>query len=363
MRFGIDVSACAKPDGCGIPHYIHNLLSQLAHLDAEDKFIACWRLSRYRNLVHIQLPQAQNFHLKPFSELLSTFCPGYFDVFHGPDARIPKLRGTKLVATIHDLLALTSDSFAPEKFRAKKLRRYSEIKERADAIIATTDTNRSEIIERLGVRPERVRRIYQGFTDAISPQPPEEIQRVRDKYGLVSPYILSTAGFSVRKNTLGILQAFELVAEKLPSHKLVIAGKKSYRWEECIETFERLERREVAQYLGFVPDEDMPGLFSGAELFLFPSHFEGFGHPVLEAMNCGIPVVAGNRGSLPEVAGGCALLVNPEAPRDIADATLHLLQDEKTRREFIEKGRRRASEFSWRRTAEQTLALYRELVG
>lgn len=363
IRIGIDVSACAKPRGYGIPHYIHHLLAELAKLDTTDVFYAYYRASRILSAKYIRVPAQSNFHRRPFFELIGQLFGASVQVFHGPDARIPRLPGVKTVVTIHDLMALREDRFSDLAFRQKKQARYHEIADHADRIIATTNTNRAEIVATLGVDERRVVTIYQGFSDTFRPQPPQEIDRVRQKYRLPALYLLSTAGLSRRKNTLAILKVVRRLSQGDPAIKLVLTGQKSYQWEESASLLEEMVEQGVVRYLGFVPDADMPAVMAGARLLLFPSLYEGFGHPVLEAMSCGVPVVTSNAGSLPEVAGGAAVLVDPTNLDDIAAATSQILTDERARTELVARGFARAAQFSWARTAQETLRLYRELAG
>jgi len=186
----------------------------------------------------------------------------------------------------------------------------------------------------------------------------EKTQQILQKYQLVKPYILYIGTIEPRKNLVRLVEAFHRIAQLCPKHNLVIAGMKGWMYDDLFETVHRLKLESRVVFAGFVAEEDKPYVISGAEVFAYPSLYEGFGIPVLEALACGTPTLAGNRSSLPEVAGDAALLVNPESVDDIATNLNRLLTDIPLRDSLRNKAVQQAERFSWCRTAEETLRAY-----
>ncbi len=214
--------------------------------------------------------------------------------------------------------------------------------------------------ERFGIAPDRLAVIHNGVGAHFQRQSTEDTRRVlADKYGLRDPFVLSVARLQARKNIPRILQAFDRFRKESRSElKLVLAGKKSWTSEEVNPLIDSLGLRPHIVELGYVPHADLPFLYSGAAMLVFPSLWEGFGLPVIEAMACGTPVVTSNVSSLPEVAGGAAVLVDPNSVDEISDGMRRILDDGALREDLCARGRKRAEAFTWERTARQTLDVY-----
>ena len=181
------------------------------------------------------------------------------------------------------------------------------------------------------------------------------------KYSITGSFILFVGNISPRKNILALLQAFNKLKKRGIKHKLVIAGKKDQRYEQVLKTLNELNLGGEVIFTGYVPEEDLPKLYNAADLFVYPSLYEGFGLPILEAMACGTPVVASNVSSLPEVAGDAGLLVNPQDVDALTNAMYKVLTDDKLKESLIDKGLERAKFFSWEKTARETLEVYKEV--
>src|SRR5205085_9627051 len=189
----------------------------------------------------------------------------------------------------------------------------------------------------------------------------KELQRVRHTYGIEGDYILSVGSIQPRKNLARLVRAYaslrgEYSTDKLP--KLVLAGKCAWLFDETLRALEQTGLKDTVLLTGYVADADLPALYSGALCFVYPSYFEGFGLPVLEAMQCGTPVIAGNRTSLPEVVGDAGILIDPFNPRDIANAIARLVSNPSARDELRKLGIERAQRFNWLETARLTLQVY-----
>lgn len=186
----------------------------------------------------------------------------------------------------------------------------------------------------------------------------QKVQQTLQKYQLREPYILYIGTIEPRKNLVRLVEAFHRIAQLCPDHNLVIAGMKGWMYDDLFEAVQRLKLESRVAFAGFIAEEDKPYVISAAAVFAYPSLYEGFGIPVLESLACGTPTLAGNRSSLPEVAGDAALLVNPENVDDIADNLHRLLTDFALRDSLRSKSIQQAARFSWCRTAEETLQAY-----
>jgi glycosyltransferase involved in cell wall biosynthesis len=284
---------------------------------------------------------------------------GEADVFHFPNFIRPPLRRGKSVVTIHDVAFLRH----PETIEAGNYRylsgRIRDTVENADAIVTVSEFTAGEVTALLGAPRHKVHAIPSGLGAGIGSPGEAAAARVRAKHGLARPYLLSVGTLEPRKN-YGFLVA---LFEKLGGFRgdLVIAGMRGWKDRPILARMEASSRRQEIRYLEYVADEDLPGLYAGASLFVYPSLYEGFGFPPLEAMACGAPVVAARAGALPEVLGEAAELVEGYDADVWAGAVSCLLGDEARRRRLAALGAARAGRFTWEATAQATWALYRKL--
>lgn len=358
MRIAIDASSAASPLRSGVGVSLVNVLNALARIDSENQYLVCYRLSRLQHFRSLYCPPAPNFHRRIFQE------PFYLpraDVFHGGDARLPARNGVAATAMVHDVFALVCDDFATSAFREKKIRRYRHLVECADRIIAASENTRYDLIRLLGARADKVIVSHHGVSDAFRRSPPEEVKRVTAKYSLPTPYVLSLAAFSKRKNIDRVLAAHALLRKQHRIEaRLVLAGSLDY-WEQCRPTMSRLDPGGQVVLAGFIEDEDLPALYSGARMFVFPSLYEGFGLPPLEAMACGVPVIASNRSSVPEVVGEAGILVDPENEVEMAEAMAAVDSDAALREKLSAAGVQRAKLFTWENAARRLLDVWKTL--
>jgi glycosyltransferase involved in cell wall biosynthesis len=194
----------------------------------------------------------------------------------------------------------------------------------------------------------------------------KEIERVRNIYGISGDYILAVGSIQPRKNLARLIEAYADLRRQRPHDKLprlVLVGKRAWLYEETLRAVAACGIAAQTIFTGYVPESDLPALYTGALCFVYPSYFEGFGLPPLEAMSCGTPVITGDRTSLPEVVGDAGLLVNPFDTQALAQALARLIDDESLRATLGDRGLRRAAQFNWRDNARQTLAVYEQVTG
>lgn len=234
----------------------------------------------------------------------------------------------------------------------------------ADAFVAVSNAVKSDVVRHTGVDPKKVFPIHNGFDPSVfrPVHDPLHLQAVRDKYKLPEKFILWAGQIESRKNIARLLQAFALIKDKIP-HPLVLAGE--LRWNAATElrVIQELGIESRVLFPGWVSHGDLPAVYCLADLFAFPSLYEGFGIPLLEAMACGCPIVTANTCAPPEVTDGAAYLVDPLSADDIATGMLKVILDRKFRDDMIANGLKRAKDFSWEKCATQLLALFQTLTA
>ena len=270
------------------------------------------------------------------------------DVLHVGHSQAPLYAaGVPLVATFHD----ATYELLPERYPPLRRVYYRATARlaahKATLVIAVSNCVSNDIQRHLSIPERKIRVVPEAAGEQFKPAPQEDVARVRQRYGLRDPFVLSVGSLEPGKGRGALAEA----VKTLGGLQLAVAGQSSWG-----------PRDNGARYLGYVPDSDLPALYTAAELFAFPSLYEGFGLPVLEAMACGTPVVASNTSAIPEVAGSAALLVQPSAG-ELAEAMSSVLNDPVLRATMVEQGKRQAALFSWEQTARRTLEVYQEAAG
>ncbi|MDQ5954196.1 MAG: hypothetical protein QG583_124, partial [Patescibacteria group bacterium] len=235
--------------------------------------------------------------------------------------------------------------------------KYSVIK--AKKIITISEATKSDIIKFYKVSGEKIHVIYPGIKPSLLSNSHMSNDDVKKKYAIDSKFILFVGTLQPRKNIARLIEAFSLLNDK--EVKLVIVGKKGWKYEEILEAPKKFGCEEKVVFLNFVPEEDLQVLYKNAELFAFPSLYEGFGLPVLEAMKFNCPVLTSNVSSLPEAGGDAAHYCNPESTESIKEGIEKILEDRKYRVNLIEKGKENIKKFSWEKAAKETLAVLTEV--
>jgi glycosyltransferase involved in cell wall biosynthesis len=279
----------------------------------------------------------------------------------------PPFSPCPVVVSIHDL----SFEHLPQtfKWRSRKQLRITvrRTARQASQVIALSEYARNDIVKTYEVSPDKISVIPLAAADHFRPiRDEEELQRVRQTYGIEGEYMLSVGAIQPRKNLGRLVAAYSHLRGAKPEGKLpklVLAGKCAWLYDETLRAIKELELSDSIILTGYVPESDLPALYSAALCFVYPSYFEGFGLPPLEAMQCGVPVIVGDRTSLPEVVGDAGVLVDPFDVNALAAAIEKVISDSNLRAKLSVQGLARAKLFEWRETARQTLAVYQKAAG
>jgi glycosyltransferase involved in cell wall biosynthesis len=283
------------------------------------------------------------------------------DLFHGPVNVVPPGLPCPSVVTIHDLALLRFPEQVTKRRYQYLSRTMSASAKRAGRIITISEHTKRDIVELLHVEPEKIAVTPLGVDNRFRPLESGAIAQFRSQAGIERPFVLFVGTLEPRKNLPNLLNAFAFITNDVP-HDLVVIGPEGWLTSGIHETAERLQRSGRVQFRGFVPDGQLPAWYSACDLFAFPSLYEGFGLPALEAMACGAPVVTSTTSSLPEVVDAAAIIVDPSNVEAIAGGMRQVLTEPELARDLSRRGQERAKVFTWSRTAELTVDVYREAV-
>lgn len=357
MRIGFEVSNITGAQATGIARYSIALISALAsQMETDDHLTLFYKLSRWQQRQQWWCPAGL-----PIRLYQGCWWPPVkgVDIIHGLDGVIPPWSGVQRVVTLYDLLVLHSQDtqVAPLGFQRKKRQFYQTVAACADAIMTISATTKQDIVERLGVPATQIYVTHLGIDQRLWYPEPEAAQQVLQSYALTPGYVLFVGAISGRKNTARLVQAYAQSRAR-KERPLVLVGTMSYRGADTLEAIQQCGLGQRVRLLGYVPDQDLPALYAGAACFVFPTLYEGFGMPILEAMASGTPVLTSTTGAAPEISGGLAVSVDPYDVEAIADGIDRALETPAT---VIAQAREHARAFTWERCASQTLAMYRHL--
>lgn len=375
IQVGIDYTA-AIHQSAGIGRYTREMVKALAAVDWPEASYRLFAAGVPRDLPPPELPAnfawcpsriterwlARAWHRLRLPLPVETWT-GPLDLFHQPDFVLPPTRpATRTIVTVHDLSFMHDPTTVMPGMVAYLTRLVPDSVNRADRVIAVSEATRQDLMAFFQTPPEKISVLYHGVSPEFRPVPQaERLAAVRQKYGLgEGPLVLSVGTIHPRKNYRRLVAAFAGIQ---PGVSLVIAGSKGWAYDEVFDEVARHNLEERVLFPGFVAEADLPALYSAADLFIYPSLWEGFGLPLLEAMACGTPVIAANRSALPEVVGQAGLLVDPEDTTAIAGAMVKVLEDAGLRQQLAAAGRARAALFTWERMAGQLIDLYQTLIS
>ncbi|GCE11477.1 glycosyltransferase family 4 protein [Tengunoibacter tsumagoiensis] len=376
MRIAIDYTAAIR-QGAGIGAYVRSLVAATLALDTTNQYtlLASGRPSGDR-------PFPQGEHIRSRNMLIpdrylnilwyrwrtplpATLFSGATDIYHGPDFTLPPLpKHVRKVVTIHDLAFLEHPEYAVPSLAAYLRKVVPQAVAQADVVTTVSHEVGRTLIKHFQTPPEKLvvipngvnLRTFRRITDPLI------LNATRHKFGLQSPLVLAVGTQEPRKNHVGLINAFyQAQKQKHGPAMLAIAGGEGWLYEETRQLVAKLQLEEKVRFLGRVSELELVTLYSMADLFVFPSFFEGFGIPPLEAMACGAPVITSNLSSLPEVVGDAALLVNPYDTDAIASSMLQVLGDEILHADLQQKGYSHVQKYTWEKSAERLLKTYQQL--
>ena len=368
MRIAIDATSVPR-HRAGAGTYIFNLVHALAQVDQENTYYVFARAGTFQrrtlererfHLVPVWLPSRLGRMVWEQAILPVRLRRRQVDVLHSPHFTTPVLGdGWRRVVTFHDVTFF----LLPRRYPALR-RLYYQQAGRAGArlahlVIAVSQTVKDDVVRQFGLPSDRVRVV--SLAPGADFRPLDDRARtaaVRDKYGLPARFILNVGTLEPGKNQAILLRAFQRLKAQGVAHGLVIAGQRGWMYERLYRLVDELGLRGQVYFTGYLPDEDLVAVYNLADLFVFPSLYEGFGLPPLEAMACGLPVVASNAPAPTEVLDGAALLVSPRDVDGLTEAAGRVLRDRRLRYRLRKRGLERAAQFSWERTARETVEAY-----
>jgi glycosyltransferase involved in cell wall biosynthesis len=385
MHIGIDYTAAAW-QGAGIGRYSRELIRAIvaqgaAHryslfyaaggLAPDSPYIADLRqlCDTNTNLRRVPIPLSPR-RLTQLWQRLRAPLPvelltGRLDLLHAPDFVLPPTRARTLV-TIHDLSFLVHPECAEPSMVRYLTDAVPRGLRRANVILADSQATRNDLARLLAINPARVELVYPGVSPHFCPMPAETTAPVRRKLGLPDHFVLFVSTLEPRKNLVRLLEAFAQVVQNddlnrqspIANLHLVIAGRRGWLYEDIFAAIDRLQLRERVQLLDYVHDKDLPALYNLAAVFAYPSIYEGFGIPPLEALACGTPTIVADNSSLPEVVADAAVLVSAEDVGSIASGIAQVVLDAELRARLQTAGPAQARKFTWEQAAKQVIACY-----
>ncbi len=349
----------------GIHRHILGLLDHLP--DADSRFIYTVftgqsapvprRLATHRT----HLPTQQPLGRILWEQCLQPAAVGHYDLLHALAYVTPVLTTRPTVVTVHDLSFL----YSPERFRAANrsyLRLFTRLSvRRARRIIAVSQHTKKDLLEVYGLPADKIDVVYSGLDSHFRRPPHQEIEEFRAAHGLPERFILYLGTIEPRKNLSTLIRAYAKVRPE--GIKLVCAGGRGWMYQDVFQTVEELRVTREVIFPGFLPEDDLPLWYSAADVFVYPSAYEGFGLPVIEALACGVPTITTNASSLPEAAGDAALLVPPDDSDALAECLAQLLGDPHLQSDLALRGPKQAGHFTWRRAASETTNVYAHALG
>jgi glycosyltransferase involved in cell wall biosynthesis len=366
VRIGIDAR---KLHDFGIGTYIRNLLRQLARLDRQTEFVVLCRPADCEALASLgenfrAVPETSgNYSIAEQIRIPLALKREKVTLFHAPHYVLPPLVRCRSVVTIHDCIHLMFPQYLPSRFALGYARASIRLAAwRATRVLTVSESSKRDILRFVDTTPEKIDVIYNAYDERFGVEPREEdVLRVRERYQLSDEFVLYAGNVKPHKNLERLIEAFDMVRKRgLDRLKLVLIGDEISKYAALRRAVHQHQLHKYVRFLGYLPEETLAVMYRLAGVFVFPSLYEGFGLPPLEAMASGTPVVTSNVSSLPEVAGGAAVLVDPYSPQAIADGIHRVLTDEALRRSLRQKGLARAAQFSWEQSVRRVREIYND---
>jgi glycosyltransferase involved in cell wall biosynthesis len=357
----------------GIGTYVRNLLRQLARQDATNEYVVfcqghdCDTIDELGPRFRAVVETAGAYSVAEQFALPMALRREGADLFHAPHYVLPALTPCRAVVTIHDCIHLRFPQYLPSKLGYAYARgQMWTATHRAARVITVSEASKRDILRYFRVPESRIDVIYNGIDDRFWQEPTaDEMMRVRERYRLTDPFVLYAGNIKPHKNLERLIESFHLMRQNSPelaNVQLLIIGDEISKYATLRRAVHRNKLHKHVRFFGFVPDQTLAALYRLADVFVFPSLYEGFGLPPLEAMASGTPVISSNVSSLPEVVGDAALMIDPYDSAAIADAMQRVLTSADLRADLRRRGLARAREFSWERSIQRVREIYEEVM-
>lgn len=373
MKIGIDSRAAKWYRGTGIGTYSYQLINSLNKIDSHNEYLLFMPESN-----NLSIKFKKNFIIKNISQnMYSNFwdevnIPNILkikdiDLYHVPQNGIglPKTKACPFVITLHDIIPYKMPKTVGERYLKIFTEEIPRIIPMCDGIITVSHYSKQDIANYFNFPQKKIFVTHLANEDIYKPLNKISCKEfIKKTYHIEDDYILYVGGFSPRKNIVGLIEAFSKLISKFknPKIKLVIAGSKGKSYSMYKKAAEDLNIENNVIFPGFITLEHMPILYNAAKIFVYPSLYEGFGLPPIEAMACGIPIIASNLTSIPEVVGDAAMLINPYDIEELSNAMYHIIENKTLENQLIKKSLLRSSHFNWIKTAEKTKKAYESII-
>ena len=367
MRVAIDTR---KLHDYGIGTYVRNLITELSRQDDDAEYSLLCAPSDVEAIRALGprfqpcVVRAGNYSVREQWAVPWALAKARVDLFHAPHYVVPPLSTAPVVVTIHDCIHLRFPQYLPNRAALYYARTMMTLAaKRARRVLTVSQASKDDILHYLHVPADKVEVIHNAIDMRLAGEPTqEEVQRVRERFLLTAPFVLYTGNIKPHKNVDRLIEAFSILRQRSAEDvKLLIIGDEISKYPNLRRLVHRFQLHQHVRFLGFVPDATLSVLYRLASVFVFPSLYEGFGLPPLEAMAAGAPVITSNVSSLPEVVGDAAILIDPMDAGAIASAMAQVLGDPKLRDDLIRRGRERVKAFSWTRSVARVRQVYGEL--
>jgi glycosyltransferase involved in cell wall biosynthesis len=368
MRIAIDARGANWYSGTGIGTYTRQILKYLTKYDTENFYLLYWWGMNYRDMykdnVTINIASKKHHHFFEENYIPTSLSNNSIDIYHVPQNGIglSSVKKCIYISTVHDLIPYIMPETVGRGYLKRFISQMPEIVQSSDIIITVSEFSKKDIIRIFDMPEDRIKVTPLAADEYFMPMDKELARRfLEDNYGIKDDFILYLGGFSPRKNVKSILMAFSRIYKDLPrEYKTVIIGPSKDDHAYLASLCESLGIADKVCFTGYVPYEHLPYFYNGCTVFVYPSLYEGFGLPPLEAMSCSTPVITSNVSSIPEVVGDGAILINPFDTEELKCAMERMLHDETLRTDTAKKGFERSREFTWEKTAAKTLNVYEE---
>lgn len=368
MKIAINANSFLKAQYTGIGRYAYNLVKSLESIDQQNDYTIYCQLKLFDKRRTIPKFTSTNFNVKADYFRRGLRLLKNIDVYHAPCPEVIQPLGSKVIVTIHDLVYQAFPEGHTEKTLRLTHEQFMSFIPHADHFICCSTNTKNDLKRFFDVNDSKITVIHPGIDRneffQLNEQQEMTARESIKELGITTPFLLSVGTLEPRKNLVNIFRAFSILKKKSKyTGKLVVAGMKGWKNDSIAQAIKSLNIQEDVVFLGFITNEMLRNLYHLTDVFIFPSFYEGFGYPIVEAFCCGAAVVTSNVSSCPEVAGDAAVLTDPNQSEKIAQAVSHLLEDSHAKNDFIRKALLRSADFDFKDVAKKTLQVYEKVIS